>query len=245
MVSDRKSSEALIAQALKEAPVEMKAHSVFDNIKIKFAEWAEEKDSKALGKEMYSYTKQFLETNTNKLSPKEKGEVLKSYITTWKKNHCTLDIADTEYADLYKERQFGKYRDTYNKHLPMLAGFNLHAASLGEINAHDSVFLSINFSGADFTNASLEYSHFENCDLTGIKANKSDDSFTNLSQAYFIKCDLTHANFTNILISSAYFEECINENLNDEDKSDATIINPVSKNKEDMDKNSSTPRFGV
>src|SRR5262245_6527138 len=43
-----------------------------------------------LGKELYVFTKNFLEAHHHELSPAEKGEVFQEYILAWKANDCEL-----------------------------------------------------------------------------------------------------------------------------------------------------------
>lgn len=156
-----------------------------------------------LGKKIYTITRLFLDKNQDNLSPQEKGIVLKDYIELWKKTQCILDIKDTEYSEAHKGSVFGKYRSRYENSNPMVAGFNLSQAILGNLDFSDLIFLSTNFKGADFSGANLCYSHFRNCDLSKIKAGNAI-----FNQGVFTNCNLQDANLEQAKLNESQFEYC-------------------------------------
>jgi uncharacterized protein YjbI with pentapeptide repeats len=115
-----------------------------------------------------------------------------------------MHINETSYAGDYTKSTFSKYSNGYNTRVPMVAGFNLQQANLAGIHFCDLIFPSVNFHGADFSDAMLAYAHFENCDLSQIKTDKE----SNLNQCVFKKCSLVDAAVITKLLCETRFYEC-------------------------------------
>ncbi len=157
-----------------------------------------------LSKKIYLYTKEFLDNNNDNLSPTEKVVILKKYIELWAMAKCILHIQDTAYSEQYKKSKFSKYSDSYNQYSPMLAGFNLQGALLGNLHSSALIFLSVNFEKADFSNVEFPYSHFENCNLSEIKVTNN----TNFNQCRFTKCNLEKAGLQSENFCEVVFNRC-------------------------------------
>ncbi len=190
-----------------------------DIIKRKFAEISAEaqkdnSDLKSLANDVYLFTKDFLEKHTSVLSPDSKGTILRDYMQLWFECGLFMCISETSYAIEYTESRFSKYSASYNRRVPMVAGFNLQHANLAWLNFWDVIFPSVNFHGADFSNAMFPYVHFENCDLSAIKTN--DD--TNFNQCVFKKCNMVDASVITSSLCETKFDECniTNAVLNEE-----------------------------
>lgn len=167
-------------------------------------------ERRELSKELYLYTKDFLQNNADTLLPEQKRIVLDKYIKLWCKLDCYLDIANTEYANEYSKSVFGKYGCAYNFNWPMTAGFNLENANLANISLTNFIFLSVNFQGADFSKAVLAYTHFENCNLSDVQTTKD----TNINQCRFIRCDLHNTNLKQTRLCETHFRKCNLEEAN-------------------------------
>lgn len=181
---------------------------MFKAFKNKFVEFESKIPARFLprdgfSKEIYEFTKNFLEENKDKLSPQDKGEILNFYIYFWEGSGCELSIESTEYAEKYKGHTFGKYGDLYPAKRPMTAGFNLSNADLSKNKAHDVVFLSVNFRGAKFSGVQLTYSHFGDCDLTDVNATNA-----NLNQCRFVNSDLRNMLAFRSMLGGATFGGC-------------------------------------
>lgn len=177
--------------------------------KFKTIEEAAQKDKNEhgnLAREVYLYTKDFLESNSSNLSPAAKGKILTKYMKLWKNNSFSMEISDTSYADQYTNSIYTIIRDrAYRSSTPMVAGFNLQDAKLAKRDLCHMILLSVNFHGADFSDAWAAYAHFENCDLTQIK---TDEDSTNFNKCIFKKCDLTDASMITNSLCSTNFIEC-------------------------------------
>lgn len=156
-------------------------------------------------KEVYLVTKTFLEVFQDELTPDEKRIVLDDYIDIWVKIEGYLDIKDTEFAEEYKTAYFGKYSSSYNSRVPMLAGFNLKNIALSEFSHCDLIFPNVDFCNADFSDSTLAYGSFHNCDFTGCTVNKE----TNFNQCQFVLCDIQRLNLSEVGLCEASFTECL------------------------------------
>lgn len=159
---------------------------------------------KPLSKDVYLFTKNFLDAHAAELSSADKGRILAEYIKLWGKSKFDYPISETSFASLYAHSRFYKYHTSYNSAVPMLAGFNLENADLSEISAMYMIFPSVNLKGANFGDSCFAYTHFENCDLSDIKT--CADS--NLNQCQFVSCNLTRADLRESRLCEALFREC-------------------------------------
>jgi hypothetical protein len=152
--------------------------------------------------DLYLFTKQFLELNSNLLSPRDKGEVLKLYVKLWKKYHLKMLISDTPYAHEYAGSTFREKLPSYPRFRPMMVGFNLKNAIIPE--SASMYFLSVNLHGANFTDVTLEECYFANSDLSKIVLSKQ----STLNKCEFRKCILQDIDFTSISLCETLIIEC-------------------------------------
>lgn len=172
-----------------------------------------------LGRELYVFTKNFLDAHHHELTPAEKGEVFQEYISAWEANACELSPEHTEYAAAYKESKFGKYYSSYNERWPMTAGFNLSGARL-ELRKHNLFFLHVNLKGADFSKLTSCNSHFENCNMDNLITAEHTNLHpknTNLNGSTFLRCSMKSINFQIPGLGQANVKNCtiINTSFND------------------------------
>lgn len=177
--------------------------------KFKTIEEAAQKDEnghESLAREVYLYTKDFLESNSSNLSPVAKGKILTKYIKLWEAHSFSMEISDTSYADQYSNSIYTIIHDrAYRSSTPMLAGFDLQNAKLSKRDLCHMILLSVKFRGADFSGTWAAYAHFENCDLTQIK---TDEDTTNFNKCIFKKCNLADASMITNSLCSTNFIEC-------------------------------------
>jgi len=136
-------------------------------------------------KQMYLETKNFLDEHQDALTPDEKFTVFNAYVALWRKIQGVLDLEEIDAAERYQEKCFGKYDGDYNCFVPMCLDFNLKDINFGKFFASDMIFINVNFSGADLTNASLPYSHFLECNFIDSKLVNA-----NFNQCRFDTCHL-------------------------------------------------------
>jgi uncharacterized protein YjbI with pentapeptide repeats len=178
---------------------------VFKAFKNKFVEFESKIPARFLprevfSKEVYEFTKNFLEENKDKLSRKEKGDVLRLYIKRWVGYGCELHIKDTEYAEQYKE-EFSNKLASYPSSRPMTAGFNLAGADLTMIDTNDIMFLSVNFKGANCCRTIITHSRFIDCNLSSV----------NTVGANLNQCKFEKSNLEGIILSHRITGVCLNE----------------------------------
>lgn len=193
-------------------------HNKFREFKLKGEQIANDSHNDSLrtelGKEIYQYTKTFLDENDSFIMSLDTANVFLWYRNLWVQAKCMLDIADTEYASKYQYSKFGTERSAYNPSLPMTAGLNLSGAIL-YFNITGYIFLDVNFNKVEITHSSITHSHFENCDMSGLNAIRTD-----FNQSRFVNCQLPGSNLKHSNFKEAEFIEC---NLQGADLRDANL----------------------